>query len=63
MQSFFLAMVLHPDIQRRAQAELDALTGCSRLPTYADRQGLVYVNAIVKEVMRWNPVVPGGWYR
>lgn len=53
-------MALHPDIQLRAQAELDSITGGSRLPAYEDRQRLPYINAIVKEVLRWNPVLPGG---
>jgi len=53
-------MTLHPEVQRRAQAELDSVTGGSRLPTYEDRQKLPYIEAIVKEVLRWHPVVPGG---
>jgi len=63
--SFILAMTLNPTVQSRAQAELDAVV-CSnddttaRLPTFADRECLPYVNAIVKEVLRWNPSVPLG---
>ena len=53
-------MTLHPEVQRRAQAELDSVTGGPRLPTYEDRQKLPYIEAIVKEVLRWHPVVPGG---
>lgn len=55
-------MTLHPSILARAQAELDALLGTSytRLPTFADRAKLPYVNAIVLEVLRWNPAVPLG---
>jgi len=53
-------MTLHPDIQLRAQAELESVTGGTRLPQYEDRPSLPYVNAIVKEVLRWNPVAPGG---
>jgi len=59
-QTFFLAMTLHPDFQRRAQAEIDSVTGGTRLPQYEDRQSLPFVDALVKEVLRWNPVVPGG---
>ncbi|EJD47046.1 cytochrome P450 [Auricularia subglabra TFB-10046 SS5] len=58
--SFILAMTLYPDIQRRAQAEIDHLTGGTRLPSYQDRDDLPYVEAIVKETQRWNPVLPGG---
>ncbi len=51
-------MQLHPDVQRKGQAELDAVVGSDRLPTFADRPNLPYVNAMVKEVLRWNAVVP-----
>ncbi|EJD49130.1 cytochrome P450 [Auricularia subglabra TFB-10046 SS5] len=58
--SFFLAMTLYPDVQRKAQEEIDALTGGERLPVYADREHLPYVNALVKEIHRWHPVLPIG---
>ncbi|OCH91269.1 cytochrome P450, partial [Obba rivulosa] len=62
LSSFILAMALHPATQARAQAELDAVLGSSwiRLPTFADRLSLPYVNAIVLELLRWNPAVPLG---
>ena len=53
-------MVIFPDVQRKAQAELDAVVGPSRLPTFEDRTSLPYVNAIVKECMRWHVVVTLG---
>ncbi|KAF9463430.1 cytochrome P450 [Collybia nuda] len=56
--SFFLAMVLYPDVLQKAQAEIDAVIGNDRLPTFSDREDLPYVNALVKEVHRWNVVVP-----
>ncbi|PFH46689.1 hypothetical protein AMATHDRAFT_69284 [Amanita thiersii Skay4041] len=58
--AFFLAMVLNPDIQKKAQEEIDAVIGRNRLPTLADRSQLPYVNAIVMEVLRWNSVAPTG---
>ncbi|KAG6376689.1 cytochrome P450 [Boletus reticuloceps] len=60
LSSFFLAMVLYPAAQAQAQAELDSVIGSGRLPDYNDRQSLPYINAIVKEVLRWNPVAPLG---
>jgi cytochrome P450 len=54
------AMVAFPEAQRRAQAELDAVVGRERLPTYADAPRLPYVRAIIKEVLRWRPVAPLG---
>lgn len=56
---FFLAMMLHPDKQRLAQAELDRVIG-KRKPTFDDIPHLPYLNAVTKEVIRWNPVAPLG---
>jgi hypothetical protein len=53
-------MCIHPQIQVAAQAELDAVVGNERLPTMTDRPSLPYIDAIMKEVMRWGPVVPAG---
>lgn len=49
---FFLMMVLHPDVQHRAQAEIDSCVGPDRLPTFDDRPHLPYVEAIIKECFR-----------
>jgi cytochrome P450 len=59
---FVLAMVLNPHVQKRAQAEIDALIGRDRLPTFEDRASLPYIDAIVRETFRWEPVVPLGTY-
>lgn len=58
--TFFLAMALNPEVQQKAQDEIDRVIGTSQLPTLADRDRLPYVNAVVKEVFRWHPVVPMG---
>jgi hypothetical protein len=61
MSPFFLAMSLYPDVQRKAQGEIDAVLGEShRLPLFSDREQLPYVNAIVEEAQRWHPVAPMG---
>ncbi|KAH0828605.1 cytochrome P450 [Lanmaoa asiatica] len=60
LSSFFLAMVIHPAVQAKARAELDSVIGPGRLPDYNDRPSMPYINAIVKEVLRWNPVAPLG---
>ncbi|KAF9260207.1 cytochrome P450 [Marasmius fiardii PR-910] len=60
MTSFFLVMTLYPAVQRRAQDEIDAVVGRERLPDIDDRSALPYVNALIKEIMRWAPVVPQG---
>ena len=46
-------MMLHPEIQRKAQAELDRVVGRDRLPSLADRQNLPYITAIYREGMRY----------
>jgi len=55
-------MALYPRVQARAQAELSKVLGSSfeRLPCFADRPKIPYVNAMVKEILRWNPAVPLG---
>ncbi|KAJ7123133.1 cytochrome P450 [Mycena epipterygia] len=61
VQSFFLAMVIFPEVQRKAQAELDRVIGRDSLPNLEDRKNLPYVGqALVKEIMRWQPVAPLG---
>ncbi|KAJ7626268.1 cytochrome P450 [Mycena polygramma] len=58
--TFMMAMALHPDKQRLAQAEIDEIVGYERLPTISDLPNLPYVNAVIKETMRWHPVLPLG---
>ncbi|KAJ8474863.1 hypothetical protein ONZ51_g6940 [Trametes cubensis] len=58
--SFFCAMLLHPSVQARAQAELDRVVGRDRLPEHADRASLPYIRALVKESLRWHNVGPLG---
>jgi cytochrome P450 len=60
LHTFFLAMVLFPDAQRKAQAELDEVVGLDRLPEFSDRENLPYINALCKEASRWSPVLPLG---
>ncbi|KAI0752763.1 cytochrome P450 [Daedaleopsis nitida] len=60
IQSFFLAMSLHPEVARKAQAELDAVVGPHRLPDFSDKPSLTYVDTIIKETLRWQNVIPLG---
>ncbi|KAG2358772.1 cytochrome P450 [Suillus spraguei] len=57
---FFLAAVLFPDVQKKAQAEIDAVVGSDRLPSFTDRDSLPYTEVLVKEVFRWHAVSPTG---
>lgn len=58
--SFFLAMTLHPGVQHKAQAGIDRDIGNDRFPTLEDQSSLPYLDALMKEVFRWNPVGPSG---
>ncbi|KAL6698552.1 cytochrome P450 [Trichoderma pleuroticola] len=58
IMAFVLAMILHPEVQQKAQEELDRVVGPHRLPTKDDQENLPYINAIVKESLRYYPVAP-----
>ena len=53
-------MLAYPKTQARAQAELDAVAGRTRLPTFTDYPYLPYIRAMVKEALCWRPVDPVG---
>lgn len=53
-------MTLHSEVVHKAQMELDAVVGPDRLPNTKDKDHLPYVDAVVKEVLRWHPVGPMG---
>jgi cytochrome P450 len=55
---WMLAMVLYPDVQKHGQAELDRVVGRDRLPSFSDIEHLPYIRGMVKESLRWRPVVP-----
>ncbi|KAK7046387.1 cytochrome P450, partial [Favolaschia claudopus] len=58
MASFFVAMSLYPQVQERAHAELMKVAGPTRLPGFSDRPYLPYIEAMIQEILRWNPVAP-----
>ena len=53
-------MMLYPEVQKRAQSELDEVVGRDRLPTFEDRDRLPYIANVVKETFRWKAVAPLG---
>lgn len=57
---FIMAMALYPDAQKKAQAELDAIVGPTRLPNLDDLDKLPYINAVIKETLRWHAPTPLG---
>jgi cytochrome P450 len=60
MKTFVLCMLLNPRVQQKAQAEIDAVIGSDRLPKLTDRSSLPYLDACIKEALRWGPVTPEG---
>ncbi|KAF9045269.1 cytochrome P450 [Panaeolus papilionaceus] len=57
-RSFFYLITVHPEVQAKAQAELDRVLGSPpRLPTFEDTPSLPYIEAIYREVLRWYPPV------
>ncbi|KAG1830326.1 cytochrome P450 [Suillus variegatus] len=63
LQTFLLAMVLYPDVQVRARAEIDQVVRHDKMPCLNDRASLPYIDAILREVMRWYPITPLGFAR
>ncbi|ETW77250.1 cytochrome P450 monooxygenase 107 [Heterobasidion irregulare TC 32-1] len=55
---FVLAPIGYPEVQKRAQNELDAVVGRERLPQYEDQESLPYINAICQEFLRWRMDTP-----
>lgn len=45
-------MMLYPDAQKRAQAEIDQVLKQERLPNFEDRKSLPYLDALLNEVLR-----------
>ncbi|TFK69825.1 cytochrome P450 [Pluteus cervinus] len=60
LATFILAMVMHPEAQRRAQDAIEAAIGRDHLPDYEEIQDIPYLHAIVREALRWHPVLPLG---
>ena len=46
-------MLVHPEAQKKAHAELDRVVGSGRLPDFSDRESLPYIDCIVQETLRY----------
>ncbi|CAG7969918.1 unnamed protein product [Penicillium salamii] len=55
LYAFIQAMLLFPEVQRKAQEEIERVVGSSRLPVMDDISELQYVRACMKETVRWMP--------
>ena len=54
----FCFLCQRPDVQRRLQAELDAVMGRQRPPALSDRQRLPFTEAVIMETQRLGDIVP-----
>ncbi|KIY65578.1 cytochrome P450, partial [Cylindrobasidium torrendii FP15055 ss-10] len=55
-----VALLHFPEVQKKAQEEVDRVIGRHRAPTCDDRTDLKYIEAITVEALRWRPVLPLG---
>jgi cytochrome P450 len=62
MSSLFIALSLYPEVQKRAQVELDSVVSRDRLPTFEDKSRLPYIEAMCRELIRWQMVTPMGTF-
>ncbi|KAM5356841.1 hypothetical protein ACJ41O_003487 [Fusarium nematophilum] len=58
--TLMLACLLFPDVVKQAQDELDRVIGKDRLPSFDDQSDLPYIRAMIKEVLRWKPILKLG---
>lgn len=56
LQTLVWVMVTHPEVQEKAQEEIDSLV--DGLPSYEDAESLPYVQAMIKEIHRHYVVAP-----
>lgn len=57
LYGFIQAMLVWPEVQRKAQEEIDRVVGQDRLPTIDDYPNLPYIRCCIKESIRWMPTV------
>jgi hypothetical protein len=55
-------MLLNPEVQTKAQEEIDRVCYNNQIPNFDEADSLPYVTATVLEVLRWTAIVPSGEY-
>ncbi|KAJ8020812.1 Cytochrome P450 2U1 [Holothuria leucospilota] len=53
-----LYMMVHPEVQRKVQKELDQVVGREKLPSWANKSDLPYTEATLLEIQRLSSLVP-----
>ncbi|KAK5079301.1 hypothetical protein LTR64_002276 [Lithohypha guttulata] len=54
---FIQAMLVWPEVLKKAQEEVDRVVGPDRMPTIEDYENLPYIRCCIKESIRWMPTV------
>ncbi|CAE6437060.1 unnamed protein product [Rhizoctonia solani] len=60
VKTFFLAMTLYPDVQAKARSEIESYLHTrphKHFITMDDRPNLPYTSALIREILRWHPVL------
>lgn len=60
INAWIMACQLFPYVVSIAEKEFDDVVGCDRMPTFEDEENLPYVRAMVKETLRWWPIIKSG---
>lgn len=58
LKNWIAAMTLYPEVQRKAQEEIDSVVGPDRLPDETDAARLPYVRQVIQECVSPNPLAP-----
>lgn len=58
LEFLFLNMIVHQDVQRKLQKEIDSMVPADRMPDIVDKIKLPYTEAVMSESQRMYPVFP-----
>lgn len=55
-------MAANPEVQKKVQKEIDNVLG-SKFPQFIDQKDMTYTQAVIRETMRWQTIVPLNLFR
>jgi cytochrome P450 len=58
LMNFLILTMTHQDVQEKAYQEIISVTESARQPLLSDMTAMPYIDAIIREVHRFNPVTP-----
>ncbi|KAG1854619.1 cytochrome P450 [Suillus subluteus] len=58
LMNFLILIMAHQDVQEKAYQEITSVTESTRQPLLSDMAAMPYIDAIIREVHRFNPVTP-----